>query len=171
MEAALEEGCPRLLYWLGHATPYHLKLGDEEITPGDLEYLLVRDSHERPEGMLAFLNACRTGEADEEAGSFLEILHNSGFSGAIVTEQQTIDTFANEFGLAFLQGFLREGKPLGELLHSLRLGQAPLGLLYGAHCPPEIRARSGGGDAAVSAPFPIYERGSASGVASGRRRT
>ena len=28
---------------------------------------------------------------------------------------QTIDTFANEFGLAFLQGFLRDGKPLGEI--------------------------------------------------------
>jgi hypothetical protein len=163
LEAALEEGCPRLLYWLGHATPYHLKLGDDEITPADLEYLLVRDGHERPEGMLAFLNACRTGEADEEAGSFLEILHDSGFSGAIVTEQQTIDTFANEFGLSFLRGFLREGRPLGELLHELRLQSAPLGLLYGAHCPPEIRVQSGigaAGDPAIAgrmrvAPMPV----------------
>ena len=141
LEAALEEGYPRLLYWLGHATPEYLQLGDERIAPGDLRNLLRSfDDRERPEGMLAFLNACQTAEAGS-GGSFLDVLHSFGFTGAIATEQQTIDTFANEFGLAFLQGFLREGKPLGELLHGLRLQSAPLGLLYGAHCPPEIRVQ------------------------------
>ena len=53
--------------------------------------------------MLAFLNACQTAEAGS-GGSFLDVLHSFGFTGAIATEQQTIDTFANEFGLAFLQG-------------------------------------------------------------------
>ena len=98
------------------------------------------DGRERPEGMLAFLNACQTAEAGSTE-SFLDVLHSFGFTGAIATERQTIDNFANEFGLAFLRGFLREGKPLGELLHSLRLERAPLGLLYGAHCPPEIRVK------------------------------
>ncbi len=167
LEAALEEGYPRLLYWLGHATPEHLMLGDERIAPGDLRNLLRSfDDRERPEGMLAFLNACQTAEAGS-GGSFLDVLHSFGFTGAIATERQTIDTFANEFGLAFLQGFLREGKPLGELLHGLRLQSAPLGLLYGAHCPPEIRVRSGDGDAAVPAPLPIRESGPVSGVALG----
>ena len=90
--------------------------------------------------MLAFLNACQTAEAGQ-AGSFLDVLHSFGFTGAIATEQQTIDTFANKLGLAFLRGFLQEGRPLGELLHDLRLKMAPLGLLYGAHCPPEIRVK------------------------------
>ena len=84
--------------------------------------------------MLAFLNACQTGESGE-TGSFLEVLHTFGFTGAIATEQQTIDNFANEFGLAFLKGFLHEGKPLGELLHILRLRIRALGLLYGAPLP------------------------------------
>ena len=142
LKEALEEGYPRLLYWLGHATPDYLLLGDERIAPGDLRNLLRSfDDRERPEGMLAFLNACQTAEAGS-GGSFLEVLHSFGFTGAIATERQTIDNFANEFGLAFLQGFLREGKPLGELLHGLRLNRRPLGLLYGAHCPPEIRVRS-----------------------------
>ena len=111
------------------------------ITPSDLRNLLRSfDDRERPEGMLAFLNACQTAEAGQ-TGSFLEVLHSFGFTGAIATEQQTIDNFANELGLAFLQGFLKEGRPLGELLHGLRLKMAPLGLLYGAHCPPEIRVR------------------------------
>ena len=142
-------------------------LGDERIAPGDLRNLLRSfDDRERPEGMLAFLNACQTAEAGS-GGSFLDVLHSFGFTGAIATERQTIDTFANEFGLAFLQGFLREGKPLGELLHGLRLQSAPLGLLYGAHCPPEIRVRSGDGAAAVPAPLPIRESGPVSGVALG----
>ena len=116
--------------------------------------------------MLAFLNACQTAEAGS-GGSFLDVLHSFGFTGAIATERQTIDTFANEFGLAFLQGFLREGKPLGELLHGLRLQSAPLGLLYGAHCPPEIRVRIGNGAADVPAPLPIRESGPVTGVALG----
>ena len=167
LEAALEEGYPRLLYWLGHATPEYLMLGDKRIAPGDLRNLLRSfDDRVRPEGMLAFLNACQTAEAGS-GGSFLDVLHSFGFTGAIATEQQTIDTFANEFGLAFLQGFLREGKPLGELLHGLRLQSAPLGLLYGAHCPPEIRVRRLGDAADIPAPLPIRESGPVSGVALG----
>ncbi|HMD61860.1 MAG TPA: ATP-binding protein, partial [Opitutaceae bacterium] len=154
----------RLLYWLGHATPEYLQLGDERIAPGDLRNLLRSyDDRERPEGMLAFLNACQTAEAGS-GGSFLDVLHSFGFTGAIATERQTIDTFANEFGLAFLQGFLREGKPLGELLHGLRLQTAPLGLLYGAHCPPEIRVRRPGDAANIPAPLPIQESGPVAGV-------
>jgi WD40 repeat protein len=164
LEAALEEGYPRLLYWLGHATPEYLQLGDERIAPGDLRNLLRSfDDRDRPEGMLAFLNGCQTAEAGS-GGSFLDVLHSFGFTGAIATERQTIDTFANEFGLSFLRGFLREGRPLGELLHELRLKSAPLGLLYGAHCPPEIRVRSGNGAADIPAPLPIHESGPVSGV-------
>ena len=168
LEAALEEDYPQLLYWLGHATPEYLMLGDERIAPGDLRNLLRSfDDRDRPEGMLAFLNACQTAEAGS-GGSFLDVLHSFGFTGAIATERQTIDTFANEFGVAFLRGFLREGKPLGELLHGLRLDRAPLGLLYGAHCPPEIRVRRPGDSADTPAPLPIRESGSRrTGVALG----
>ena len=124
--------------------PDYLTLGNHEtVTPSDLRNLLRSfDDRERPEGMLAFLNACQTAEAGQ-TGSFLDVLHSFGFTGAIATEQQTIDNFANELGLAFLHGFLQEGRPLGELLHGLRLKMAPLGLLYGAHCPPEIRVKIG----------------------------
>ena len=143
LEAALEAGYPRLLYWLGHAQPDYLMLGDERISPADLRNLLrTYDDRDRPEGMLAFLNACRTAEPGSK-DSFLHVLHRFGFTGAIVTERQTIDNFANRFGLKFLRGFLQDGKPLGTLLHELRLDAAPLGLLYGAHCPPEIHVRVG----------------------------
>ena len=119
--------------------------------------------------MLAFLNACQTAEAGRADRSWT-CSTTFGFTGAIVTERQTIDNFANEFGLAFLQGFLREGKPLGELLHGLRLQSAPLGLLYGGHCPPEIRVRIGNGTAVVPAPLPIRESGPVAGVPWARSR-
>ena len=95
--------------------------------------------------MLAFLNACQTAEAGS-GGSFLDVLHSFGFTGAIATERQTIDNFANDFGLAFLQGFLREGKPLGELLHWLRLQSAPL---WDCSTVPTARPRSGSRRATV----------------------
>ncbi len=166
LKEAIEAGYPQLLYWLGHTTDdFCLRLGDEKIAPADLKSLLSGfEDRERPEGMLAFLNACQTAEA-RSGGSFVEALHHTfGFTGAIVTERQTIDNFANEFGLDFLQGFLREGKPLGELLHGLRLKSAPLGLVYGAHCPPEIQVQCGAGAADIPAPLPIQESGHVAGV-------
>ena len=172
LEVALEEGYPRLLYWMGHANPEYLQLGADRIAPSDLRNLLRSfDDRERPEGMLAFLNACQTAEAGQ-GGSFLDVLHSFGFTGAIATEQQTIDTFANKLGLAFLKGFLQEGRPLGELMHDLRLKMAPLGLLYGAHCPPEIRVKRAS-DAAGAAQPAIEEIGPISGVAlqAPKRRT
>ncbi len=140
LEAALEQGYPRLLYWLGHASPDHLSLGKEQIVPDKLRSLLSSfGDRDRPEGMLVFLNACRTGEVGEKSGSFLATLHSFDFvAGSIVTERHTIDNFANRFGLEFLQGFLQQGQPLGVLLHRLRLDNTPLGLLYAAYCPPEI---------------------------------
>ncbi len=164
LEVALEEGYPRLLYWLGHANPEYLQLGQERIAPSDLRNLLRSfDDRERPEGMLAFLNCCQTAEAGQ-GGSFLDVLHSFGFTGAIATEQQTIDTFANTIGLSFLRGFLQEGKPIGELMHGLRLSMAPLGLLYGAHCPAEIRVKVEGESSATAQPA-IQEVGRVGGVA------
>ncbi|HKI16959.1 MAG TPA: ATP-binding protein, partial [Isosphaeraceae bacterium] len=164
LEQAMEEGYPQLFYYLGHATPDYLTLGNHEtVTPSDLRNLLRSfDDRERPEGMLAFLNACQTAEAGQ-AGSFLDVLHSFGFTGAIATEQQTIDNFANELGLEFLRGFLLEGRPLGELLHGLRLKMAPLGLLYGAHCPPEIRVKIGD-DGPEADQLSIHEMGPVAGV-------
>jgi tetratricopeptide (TPR) repeat protein len=164
LEAALEEGYPRLLYWLGHACPDYLQLGPERIAPSDLRNLLRSfDDRERPEGMLAFLNCCQTAEGGQ-SGSFLDVLHSFGFTGAIATEQQTIDNFANELGLAFLRGFLQEGQPLGELLHGLRLSMAPLALLYGAHCPPNIHVQVAEGGPGAAPPA-IRQFSSASGIA------
>jgi len=133
-------GCPLLLYWLGHARPDILMLGNhDQVTPSAFRELL--ESYVDPsetQGMLVFLNACRTGVAADEESFVMEALQKFGLTGMIVTEHQTIDNYANEFGLAFLRGFLQERKSLGKLLYDLRREKAPLGLIYGAYCPPEI---------------------------------
>jgi hypothetical protein len=101
LKQALGEGQPRLLYWLGHARPEYLRLGEREIiTPRDLEDLLIRSAREdRSQGMLIFLNACRTAESGPEDGSFLAVMKHLDFCrGAILTERQTIDNFANKVG-------------------------------------------------------------------------
>src|SRR5262249_34710866 len=41
----------------------------------------------------------------------------------------------------FLEGFLERGEPTGKLLRRLRQQGLPLGLLYGAYCPPHIHVR------------------------------
>jgi hypothetical protein len=140
LEEALRERRPDLMYWFCHARPEELVLGDQSISPGQLLELLQGDDldGDRPVGGLAFFNACRTAEAGQE-GSFLDAVYNFGMSGLVATEQQTVDTFANPFGLDFLEEFLRGEAPIGELLHRLRCRGLPLGLLYALYCPPHIK--------------------------------
>ena len=59
-------------------------------------------------GGLVFLNACRTAESGD-LGSFLKTFHNAEFSGLIATEEQTLDSFANPFGLGVLEQFFTPG--------------------------------------------------------------
>src|SRR5262249_44473423 len=137
---ALKGDRPYLVYWLSHATPNALVLGDAEITPVELMQLLRGDplSAAPARHGLLFLNACRTGQGGR-SGSFLDAVFSAGLSGLIATEEYTINTFANPFGLDFLDAFLNSGECIGQLLHRLRRTGLPLGLLYTAYCPPNIQ--------------------------------
>jgi hypothetical protein len=143
LEEALRERRPDLMYWFCHARPEELVLGDDSVSPGRLLELLQGDDldGDRAVGGLAFFNACRTAEAGKE-GSFFDAVYNFGMSGLVATEQQTVDTFANPFGLDFLEEFLKGEAPIGELLHRLRCRGLPLGLLYALYCPPHIKVGS-----------------------------
>ena len=97
------------MYWLCHADPEKLSLGDDDITLKDLDNLL----NEVPVGKtgvgLVILNACRTAEPGS-LGSFLKSFHDRGYCGIIATEERTLDSFANPFGLGLLRGIHgREG--------------------------------------------------------------
>lgn len=149
LATAMAGGRADLMYWLGHATPEALYLGDGDdsrITPTDLTKLLEGDDDRV--GGLIFLNACRTAEATQSAGSYLKAVFGLKMSGLIATEHQTIDTFACPFGVDFLEAVLDRGEPVGLALQRLRqrvpedLRVYPhiilLGLLYGTYCPPEL---------------------------------
>ena len=136
---ALAERRPQMIYWLGHARPDALYLGAEKITLPELgDFLRAICNDGESSGGLVFLNACTTAQAGD-LGSFLEAFHKAGYSGLIATESQTIDTFANPFGLAILDGFLYQGHPIGGLLSGLRQGNLPLGLLYGTYMAPNLK--------------------------------
>ncbi|HEX8202648.1 MAG TPA: AAA family ATPase, partial [Isosphaeraceae bacterium] len=161
---ALEDERPDLMYWLCHASPSALELGGEPIRPADLAEMLQGAAGNRFGG-LAFLNACQTAEASEEVGSFLDALHEEGFSGIVATEHQTVDTFAHPFGLDFLEAFLDTGEPIGKLLQQLRGRGVPLGLLYGTYCPPGLYVRRAA--AATAGPADIAAAPRLAGVALG----
>ena len=138
LAAEMEELRPDLMYWLCHATPSALVLNDEEISPGELMDMFRSQADEDRLGGLAFLNACQTAESSEQ-GSFMDALLEVGLSGVIATEHQTVDTFANPFGLEFLERFIKKDEPIGPLLQDLRSKRVPLGLLYATYCPPQIK--------------------------------
>ena len=162
----MEERRPDIMYWLCHATPSALVLNDEEVSPGDLMDMFRGQGDEDRLGGLAFLNACQTAEASEQ-GSFMDALNEVGLSGVIATEHQTIDTFANPFGLEFLERFIKKGEPIGPLLQDLRSKRVPLGLLYSTYCPPHIRVL---GSDATTAQREIYFAQRLPGVALGGAR-
>jgi hypothetical protein len=114
---ALKERRPHIIYWLGHAEPDVLRLGGELIDLFDLGNLL-RNMKRVPgqTGGLVFLNACRTA-VPAGLGSFLETFHEAEFSGLIGTEAQTLDSFANPFGLGVLERFFNlEPIPVGRCI-------------------------------------------------------
>jgi tetratricopeptide (TPR) repeat protein len=142
LEWALKERRPHIIYWLGHARPDVLYLGQVPVCQNLLGNLLRNTRRRIPDqlGGLVFLNACRTAEP-AELGSFLETFHDAEFSGLIGTEEQTFDSFAHPFGLSVLEQFLTPGTPIGGVLRDLREAHGPLGLLYGAYCPPDLHIR------------------------------
>ena len=146
---------PHLIYWLGHADPTHLALGDDKVSLADLGNFL-RDSGDdglATSGGLVFLNACQTAKSpDKGLGSFLKAFHDADFSGIIATEERTLDNVACPFGLEVMRAFLDQHEPIGEVLRRLRSRYAPLGLLYGTYCPPDLQIRT---DAAPGALDPL----------------
>ena len=139
LESALEEHWPRIIYWLSHATPRGLELASDLVSPLDLLNLIQgNELSRRRQRLLLFLNACQTAESTAE-GSFLEALHECRLSGMIATEQMTPADVACEFGMKFLEAFLRSGRPVGNILRDLRRSHLPYGLLYGTYCPLNLR--------------------------------
>jgi hypothetical protein len=126
---------------MSHAEPAALYLDGRPIDQPKLRYLLseMKRSPGRTSG-LVFLNCCRTAESGN-LGSFLQTFHDYGFSGLIATEEQTLDSFANPFGLRVLERFLTPETAIGSTLHDLRRLYAPLSLLYGTYCPPDLHIR------------------------------
>ena len=134
-----------MIYWLGHANPSCLSLGDDEVSLDDLGDFLgdSGDSGPATSGGLVFLNACQTANSpDRGLGSFLNAFHDANFSGIIATEERTLDNVACPFGLEVMTAFLDQREPIGEVLRRLRTRYAPLGLLYGTYCPPDLQIRS-----------------------------
>jgi hypothetical protein len=115
LERELRASPLHLLYWLCHARPTALNLGEDEFSPDDLFDLLEGGGATR--NALVFLNACRTAQ-EEDGESVFGAVCEAGLIGLIATEEQTIDQFAHPLGLDFLEGFL-EGEPVGTLLRRL----------------------------------------------------
>ena len=133
---ALKQDRPHVIYWLGHADPDALHLGTEKIDQTALRNVL-RNMKRNPgqTGGLVFLNACRTAESGG-LGSFLKTFHNAEFSGLIGTEEQTLDSFANPFGLGVLEQFFTPGTAIGGILRGLRQSHGPSGASLRCLLPP-----------------------------------
>ena len=147
-------GRPDVMYWLCHADPEMLQLGADRVSQTDLNNLLRGIKTGRATNGLVILNACRTAEPGG-LGSFLKSFHDHNYCGIIATEERTLDTLANPFGLDLLRGFLGAGEPIGRLLRGLRRRNVPLGLLYGTYCPAHLAIRKPEVASESSTPDPL----------------
>ncbi len=138
--AALRAGRPDLLYFFGRVSGHDLLLGGERIGAAELREAL-REGAPKPGARgdtFVVLNACRGagGEAEADVHDLAAALGTRAFVAPCVPPPPE---FANHFGVEFLTGFLARGERLGRLLQQLRGREAPLGLLYTAHAPAELR--------------------------------
>ncbi|MBI1322238.1 AAA family ATPase [bacterium] len=131
-------GRPDILYWLSHAAPEELKLGDDLLKMQDVRDLFDDVPLKAKKGTIAFFNGCRTAIEAKE-GSFLRSFTDRDlFVGVIGTENETINVYAYKIGLDFLKRFVVEGAHAGPLLRDIRCNTLPLGLLYGSYCPSRV---------------------------------
>jgi WD40 repeat protein len=151
---ALRAGRPDLLYLFCRVSGHTLLLGGERLTAAELREAL-REGAPKPGARsdpFVVLNACRAagGEDDADVPDLAEALGTRAFVAPYVPAPPE---FANHIGVEFLTGFLSRGERLGRLLHQLRGREAPLGLLYTAHAPAELRVVLGaeGGGTAIRA--------------------
>lgn len=99
-----------------------------------------------PQGRpLIFLNGCRTAAVEPRyAMSFVDaFLRTAHASGVVGTEIVTYEALAAEFGRMTLDGFVNRRETLGAAIRSTRLALLaagnPLGLIYVAYAPPNLR--------------------------------
>ena len=160
LKQALKASRPDVMYWLCHADPEKLALGDDDIRLKDLDNLLNEVRVGKTGMGLVILNACRTAESGT-IGSFLKCFHDRGYCGIIATEERTLDSFANPFGLGLLKGILGREGTIASMAAALRRKSLPLGLLYGAYCPPSLhvsRHEDGAAQAALETVSPAGAR-------------
>lgn len=142
-----------LIYFYCHANGTSLALAADDLVDIDTLRLLGNESRVGRERIcLFFLNGCATAVGNS-AGGFLEAASHPGFCGFIGTETQVPDVFALRFGTAFLHIFLDSGRPVWEVMESLRRQHFPLSLLYGLYGHPLVRVDSRVGPFALPSPL------------------
>ena len=101
-----------------------------------------RDHQRDPASGLVFLDASRTAESGN-LGSFLKTFHDYEFSGLIATEEQTLDSFANPFGLEVLERPFTPGtlNRFGCSTTYVR-ARARWVCSTASYCPPDLHVRT-----------------------------
>ncbi|GAB6898376.1 CHAT domain-containing protein [Kineosporia succinea] len=122
------------------------------VGPSDEQFLI--DGHDfqklpdwsatRP---LVFLNGCQTRAVEpQHTADFAEIFVQQKASGVIGTETVTYEELAAEFADAMLDRFVTRGQTVAEAVRGARLDllarKNPLGLIYTAFAPPNLRMES-----------------------------
>ena len=137
----LKQRPSEIIYWFSHANDKALHLSGNPVDAFNLYDLLGAGGAAR-RGGLVVLNACQTAGSATSGEAFLSAVTKVGMSGIIGSEEETIDLYANRFGLSFLDSFLQGTHDIAAILRNLRRSN-PLYLLYTAYCPPNFRVRKG----------------------------
>ncbi|WBB82201.1 hypothetical protein O7606_13025 [Micromonospora sp. WMMD882] len=151
MLAALRAAEPvtQLVYFFCHGAIVDgeplLLVGPPEAS--GISYLQIADGDVYwPEGRpLVFLNGCRTAAVEPRyAMSFVDAFVTRALaSGVIGTEIVTYESLAETFGRLVLDAFVNRRESIGRAVRSARLALLaagnPLGLIYVAYAPPNLR--------------------------------
>ena len=133
-----------MLFFYCHANPTSVAFsGTEllemtEINDFKRRLALQRGQKSPSSACLFFMNGCSTAVGDP-GGGFLEVSGRHGSCGFIGTETEVPDLYAFRFGLGFLYHFLKEGRPVYEVMDKMRRQHWPLSLVYSTYCSPVLR--------------------------------
>lgn len=148
---------PQLLYFFCHGDVANdipvLRIGDAAAPPIAFENFANGRMYWPRSRPLVFLNGCRTAAVEPRcAMNFVDaFIRTACASGMIGTEIVTYEELAAEFADSMLDHFMGKHSSIAQAMRAARLQllsrRNPLGLIYVAYAPPQLRMRQAGSTA------------------------
>ena len=139
LKTHLKKAVPDLLHFICDVNESAIILGRESIPLEDLKQTIQGNETAQSPWNNVLLSVQPTTKSKDTWTAFRTQLEACRFSGLICPTSPLPAKTVGQFSLDFLEKFLAEGTPLGEVVQNCRSKYAPAGLVLESQCPSRLQ--------------------------------